>query len=335
MARLIVFAPNWLGDAVLALPAIAAVRRAAPEARLTVAARAPIAPLFGMVPGIDDVHVLEQRGRQSFSKPDEGGNGARPHSPTAILLPNSFQTALLAWRSGIPERWGYRTDWRGPLLTRAVAPPSAVHQVDYYQRLVAALGFPSSPAEPHLALSNELRQTGVRVLKDAGWDARAPLVALAPGAAYGGAKRWPARSFAELARSLAEDGVQSVLVGSRADLPVAREIEDALGAGQAAATVLNLMGTDLPTLAAMLAACRAVVSNDSGAMHLAAAVGVRVVAVFGPTDERRTRPVGDAHVVITHQVWCRPCMMRECPIDHRCMRRIAPDRVTGALRRLL
>ncbi len=180
-------------------------------------------------------------------------------------------------------------------------------------------------------ISEELRAIGVNELKGAGWDGRRPLVALAPGAAYGGAKRWPPASFAELARALAEDGIQTVMVGGRGDLPVARAIEAALGGHD----VLNLMATDLPTLAGILAACRALVSNDSGAMHLGAALGVRVTAVFGPTDERLTRPAGDGHAVLTHPVWCRPCMMRECPIDHRCMRGIGVDRVVGAVRQML
>ena len=234
----------------------------------------------------------------------------------------------------MPERWGYRTDWRRPLLTRAIDPPVGVHQVEYYQHLVRALGLldPSPfPGQPHIVISEELRAIGVNELKGAGWDGRRPLVALAPGAAYGGAKRWPPASFAELARALAEDGIQTVMVGGRADLPVARAIEAALGGD----VILNLMATDLPTLAGILAACRALVSNDSGAMHLGAALGVRVTAVFGPTDERLTRPAGDAHVVLTHPVWCRPCMMRECPIDHRCMRGIGVDRVVGAVRQML
>ena len=328
--RFIVFAPNWLGDTVMALPAIADVRRAAPDASIVMAARPAIAPLFSMVPGIDDVVVLGKRGRVPFP------------ADVAIVLPNSFHAALMAWRGGVPERWGYRTDWRRALLTRAVDPPPTVHQVEYYRHLVGALGLidpspfpgeprPPVPAQPRIVISEERRAAGINELKGAGWDGRRPLVALAPGAAYGGAKRWPAASFAELARTLAHDGIQTAMVGGRGDLPVARAIEAALGGD----VVLNLMATDLPTLAGILAACRALVSNDSGAMHLGAALGIRVTAVFGPTDERVTRPAGDAHVVLTHEVWCRPCLMRECPIDHRCMRGIGVDRVVGAVRQML
>jgi lipopolysaccharide heptosyltransferase II len=322
-SRLVVFAPNWLGDAVMALPAIAALGRSTTKGAgsLAIAARPAIAPLFSMVSAIDEVVTLDTRRRLPGQY------------DAAILLPNSFSAALLAWRAGIPERWGYRTDWRGPLLTRAIDPPEPSHQVEYYRRLVSALGLApsgSSSDPPDLPLTDALRETGVRELKVAGWDGVRPLVALAPGAAYGGAKRWPPPYFAALVNELAEDGMLSVLVGGRADLPVAREIERA-----ASHDVLNLMGTDLPTLAGVLSACRAVVSNDSGAMHLAAAIGVRVTAVFGPTDERLTSPAGEGHVVLTNPVWCRPCMMRECPIDHRCMRGVGVDRVVGALRQML
>jgi heptosyltransferase-2 len=318
--RLVVFAPNWLGDAVMALPAIADLRRASPGASLSVAARPTVAPLFALVSGIDTVIAT----------------GGRPQTPLpadiAILLPNSFHAALTAWRAGVPERWGYRTEWRRPLMTRTVAAPKGLHQVEYYRQLVRALGFPAaSPARPQVFVSEELRAAGVRELESAGWDGARPLVALAPGAAYGGAKRWPPASFAALARDLAHEGIQSVMVGSRADIPVARAIEAELKG----TVVLNLMGTDLALLAGTLAACRTLVSNDSGAMHLAAAIGVPVAAVFGPTDERLTRPAGDEHVVLTHPVWCRPCMMRECPIDHRCLRGISAGRVGDAVRDLL
>ena len=344
VTRFVVFAPNWLGDAVMALPAIADVRRAAPDASLTIIARPAIAPLFGMVPGIDDVVELK-RGRTPFSLLEE--KGVRPLFDTGILLPNSFHAALTAWRAGVPERWGYRTDWRRPLLTRAIDPPVGLHQVEYYRHLVRDLGLsdPSPfPDQPHIALSEELRAIGVKELTGAGWDGTRPLVALAPGAASGGAKRWPPASFAGLARALAYDGIQSVMVGGRADLPVARQIEEALRAPRGAAApgtppdgdvVLNLMGTDLPTLAGILYACRAMVSNDSGAMHLGAALGIRLTAVFGPTNEQLTRPAGDGHVVLTNPVWCRPCGMHECPIDHRCMRGVGVDRVVSAVRQML
>ena len=170
------------------------------------------------------------------------------------------------------------------------------------------------------------------LLEAAGWDRRAPLMALAPGAAYGGAKRWPASSFAAAATTLGTDGCVAVLIGSHADAPAGRECIEQIGRG---VPVLNLIGaTDLMTLAGVLSLCRGLISNDSGAMHLAAALGVPVTAMFGPTDETATRPLGRASsVVLTHRVWCRPCMLRECPLDHRCMLGISVDAVVAAARR--
>ncbi|MBI3403023.1 MAG: lipopolysaccharide heptosyltransferase II [Acidobacteria bacterium] len=344
LQRLVILAPNWLGDAVMALPAIADLRRAAPQASIAVAARPAIAPLFRLVPDVNETIVLDSGRpeglRYGLRWRSLGAEIANHNFDTAVLLPNSAHAALTALRAAIPERWGYATDWRGPLLTRAIAPPSGLHQVDYYQHLVHALGFPNGPVEPRVAVPDAAREGGRRALIGAGWDGQSPLVALAPGAAYGGAKKWPPESFAELAVALATDGVRCVLIGAAADAETCRFVARAFQArddrGPERAALLNLADrTDLPTLAGVLTHCRALVSNDSGAMHFAAAAGVAVTAVFGPTDEHATRPMGDAHVVVSHRVWCRPCMLRECPLDHRCMRGIGVGRVLDAARRNL
>lgn len=313
--QLLIFAPNWLGDAVMALPAMADVRRALPGTAIDAFARPSVAPLFRLVEGVRDVVTGAVPGDRQYG--------------TALLFTNSFQTAWTAWRARVPERWGYRADWRGALLTRAVSKPAdAVHQAAYYQHLTRSLGFPSGSLEPTLEAGEAERTSGRQLLMEAGWDGRAPLVALAPGAAYGGAKRWPSASFAALASALAADGVRSVLVGSAADL-----MGDLIG------DPMNLVGrTDLLALAGVLLHCRALVSNDSGAMHFASALGVPVVALFGPTDERVTRPLarrgGRDPVVLTHDTWCRPCLLRECPLRHRCMRGITVAEVRDAVLRI-
>jgi heptosyltransferase-2 len=335
MNRLVILAPNWLGDAVMALPAVADVHRAAPDAVITVAARAAVAPLFRLVPHVSETVVLERPAsvRRVSSWRAVGAELAGGGFDTALLLPNSLHAALIPSRAGIPERWGYRTSWRGRLLTKAIRPTTGLHQVDYYQHLVHALGFPNGPIEPRLTVTDAGRDAGARALGDAGWDGRAPLVALAPGAAFGGAKRWPPARFAALAEGLMADGVRSVLVGSAADAGTGAEV---LRAASGLRAIFNLIGrTDLPTLSGVLAACRALVTNDSGAMHFGAAVGVRVTGVFGPTSEDATRPMGDGHAVLTHPVWCRPCMLRECPLDHRCLLGIGVDAVLDATRRSL
>jgi heptosyltransferase II len=329
LKRLVILAPNWLGDAVMALPAIADVRRESPDAEIVVAARPSIAPLFRIVADVNEVIDVERLDRSC---------------DTALLLPNSFRSALLAVRARIPERWGYRTQGRAALLTRAIHSSAGLHQAASYQYLVHALGFPNGEVEPRLAVPMAECQTGRQALGDAGCDLKTPVVALAPGAAYGGAKRWPPEYFAELAHELAADGVTCVMVGTAADAETAGEvtrafqsmISDAHRRRAGTRGLRSLVGrTDLPTLAGVLASCRALVTNDSGAMHLAAAIGVAVTAVFGPTDDTATRPLGEAHRVLTHPVWCRPCLLRECPLEHRCMRGLAPAAVADEARRTL
>ena len=349
MKRLVILAPNWLGDAVMALPAMADVGREAPDAEIFVAARAAVAPLFQLVPRVRETIVLDRPASVARvgSWTSIGVELRGRDFDAALLLPNSIHAALLASRAGIPERWGYGDLVRSRWLTRSVPRMSGGHQVDYYRHLVAALGFRNGSREPRIAAPEPARAEADRLLLNAGWNGSRPLVALAPGAAYGGAKRWPPERFGALASALGGDGVVCVLIGSAADAPAARAVarcgairgdragSDAQPHGQAEG-VIDLVGrTDLPTLAGVLTRCRALVTNDSGAMHLAAALGVPVTAVFGPTNEHATAPIGGQHVVLTYPVWCRPCMLRECPLDHRCMRGIDADPAIAAARRTL
>ena len=252
MKRLVVLAPNWLGDAIMALPAIADVRRAAPEVSITIAARAVIAPLFALVPTIDHTIVLARPPslRDAGSWRAIGAELAGNQFDTALLLPNSMHAALVASRAGIPERWGYRAGWRGALLTRAVPRVSGVHQVEYYQRLARALGFSNGAMEPNVTVPPAARDAGGCLLKKAGWDGQQPLVALAPGAAYGSAKRWPPPSFAGVVAALAADGVRCVMIGSAADAATGEEVLHALEGPDRLLPLINLIGrTDLATLA--------------------------------------------------------------------------------------
>jgi heptosyltransferase-2 len=285
-----------------------------------------VAPLFTLVPEIDSVVTTQTTRAGARETVDAVRHGS---FDTALLLPNSFNAALLAWRAEIPERWGYRTDWRGPLLTRAVVRPARGHQAEYYQRLVAELGFDSGPLCPRLTVGPAAVENARQLLVNAGWDGTSPLVAFATGAAYGGAKKWPAASFAAVATALIGDGAAIVLVGSEGDRTDADRVK-ALATGN----LVDLVGcTDVPALAAVLSVCRALVTNDSGAMHVAAALAVPVIAMFGPTNERETRPLGPVDAtVITSDVWCRPCMLRECPLDHRCMEQIGVATVVAAAR---
>ena len=363
--RLIVFSPNWLGDAVMALPAIDDLRRHL-GARIVVVARRSVSRLFTLVPWVDEVVELEWRGgiadvgamRRDIRRVKSLG------AATALLLPNSFASALLAFAARVPQRWGYATDGRSLLLTRAiprperrVQPPSrfalwrvrrslgggggdpayGVHQGAYYQHLVRALGATTGPLEPRIGVATQTIADARALLIAAGWDGARPIVVFAPGAAYGTAKRWWPTHYAQLAADvIATHGAHVVLVGSAADSETTAEVLGMLPV-PARGGVSDLSGrTTLEQLAAVLSLARVCVSNDSGAMHLAAAVGVPLAALFGPTNEHETSPLVHAPLeLLIHPVSCRPCMLRECPIDHPCMRDLTPARVLTSVTRLL
>jgi heptosyltransferase-2 len=337
-----VLSPNWLGDAVMALPAIADARRLWPEATITVAARGGLSALFGAVPSVDAVVALDATPPRLSVSADAARLREGAHD-AALLLPNAFRAALVAWRARIRERWGYATDRRGWLLTRRVAPPSnaRIHQADYYRHLTGALGIPQGPRHAVLRVPDQARAAARRLLERDGWRGE-PLVGLAPGAAYGSAKRWPPDRVGALAARLSTSlGARTVIVGAMADRATANDVIGATAAaGAAPDTVIDLTGrTDLPTLMGVLASCAAFVSNDSGAMHLAAALDVPVTAVFGPTREWATSPLpgpaGRDATIVHADVDCRPCMLRTCPIDHRCMTRISVDDVFASVTRAL
>ena len=337
--RLVVLAPNWLGDAVMALPAFADIRRHFASAHVAVAARPAVAPMFSMVDGVDDVITLQGggglRGLIDQSRDVEAVSGGA--FDTAILFPNSYGTARLVAKAGIAERWGYATDWRGSMLTRGIAKPDGEpHQSAYYQALTTALGIAAGPAYARVRPD---RDRARQLLRDIGLDLDEPFVVLAPGAAYGRAKQWLPERYAEVAgRIINQRGWSVVMVGSNADRAACEEISRRLpNQGTRMNRLIDFCGkSDLATLAGVLSQAAAVVSNDSGAMHLAAAVGAKVIAIFGPTNEVRTAPLSagadaPAPIVITHEVFCRPCMLRECPIDHRCMRGIHAARILESI----
>ncbi|MEP6918989.1 MAG: lipopolysaccharide heptosyltransferase II [Acidobacteriota bacterium] len=327
---LLVRAPNWLGDAVMALPALGALRAAFADAQITVAATSSVAPLFEEdTPAAPDDVIAITRGGHEAAALRSGGYDA------ALLLPNSFRAAWTVRSAGIAERWGYSANLRSRLLTRAIPRPAArhLHQSAYYNALVRGLGIEVSDVPPRLSIRPETAERAAALLARQGITGSTPIVGFAPGAAYGHAKRWPPRRVADVVtRVTRERGAVCLLVGARADGDAGREIESSLPAD---VRPVNLIGrTDLRLLIGLLGRCSAFVSNDSGAMHLAAAIGVPVAALFGPTDDRVTAPLGD-HDVLIHQVFCRPCMLRECPIDHRCMKGISVEAVFAAVTRRL
>jgi len=319
----VVRVPNWLGDVVLSLAALRDVRAAFPRARLSVLARPSVAGFYGALPEVDE--TLESRGVRADARLLRGRCDA------VVLLTNSFGSALSAWLARVPERWGWATDGRGGLLTRAAPPPERLrgqNQLYYYRAMLSAVGLATSdPPRSALACPPEWSARGAELLGGPG-----PWIGLAPGAQFGSAKRWLPERFAAAAQGLAgEEGAGVAVLGGAGERALAARIAPLLDAPG-----VDLCGrTTLPELVGVLARLRLLISNDSGPMHVAAALGTPVVGVFGPTDWRETAPVGASHRLVREPVHCSPCLLRECPIDHRCMTRLTAERVADESRALL
>jgi heptosyltransferase-2 len=321
----VVVAPNWLGDCVMALPVLRAIRRARPQEGLTVLAGRGAATLFRAEGSADA--VLERAGIFGDARGLRAGRFAE-----AWLLPNSFRSALAPRLAGIPERIGYDTDRRKPLLTHAPPPPLRTeHQLRDYDALLRSRGIEPDFEPPRLPVTARALDRAASALEAAGIDRDEPLAILAPGAAFGWTKRWPPERYGALADLMAARGLApAVVIGPG---------EEALGETVAAAgrSRRPVLGADLDPLelAALFSCARVVVSNDSGPMHLAAAVGVPVAAFFGPTDPGRTAPSGSPSKILDRYVFCSPCFLKECPFGHECMKEISPEDALCAVEELL
>lgn len=312
---LVVRSPNWLGDAVMALPAVRNLKTMLKDEPLTVAAPEKLAALWEACPFVDKVIPLERpkRLRVSAQQLREGKFGS------AILLPNSFRAAAEAKLAGIPQRIGYTWAGRWMLLTKEVPIPPRnplrLHQSFYYLDLVTAIGGPDDASLP------ELRQETIAAKSDA-----ALTVAICPGAEYGPAKRWPIENFLAVARAfISRRKARIILLGAAGDAVVADELAARLPAAE------NRVGkTSLAEFMTALARSQLVICNDSGAMHVASVLGVPTVAIFGSTEPQLTGPLGPRTRMLRHHVPCSPCFLRECPIDFSCMTSITPEMVVAA-----
>lgn len=334
MNKIVVRMPNWIGDAVLAGPSLRALRLRHPEAEIRAAGRPWLSDLFSGTGLVHGAVPLADGGGYRASRADGAALRAGGFD-AGLLLTNSFGTALAFFLAEIPERWGYAREGRGFLLTRRVKVPAdpRLHQRDYYLNLLAGLGQASGPAAPvELTVTPEERASARRALEAAGRRAGRPLVAFGVGAAYGPAKRWPAGRFAELAVRFAGDpGADVLLLGSPGESGIAEEV-----AAHAGRPLLDFAGrTTLREMMALLSLAGLFVTNDSGPMHIAGALGVPVTAIFGPTDPAATGPVAAPAAVVRREAPCWPCLYRTCPYDHRCMTRIEADDVFAAARPLL
>ncbi len=336
--KILVRGTNWIGDAVMSVPALRELRRIFPDAQITLHTRSWADGLFRDVDFIDELVTFEKdrwKVREiykntQFLKADR--------YDLAVLMPNSFESAVTSFLSGIQRRIGYNKDVRGLLLTDPVAVPewkNRWHEVYYYLNLVAevekrVLGretVGSGDPEPQLAISDERKNAAKEFLASNGVDLRRKTVALGVGSTNSRAKRWPADRFAALADRLSNEAQANVvLIGSEGD----REVATAVLA-DSRTNLIDITGqTDIGDAAAILSVVDLMISNDMGLAHVAPAVGTETIAIFGPTNPETTRPFSFKSEVLRHQVECSPCMLRDCPIDHRCMMRISVDDVMAA-----
>ena len=335
ISRVCVRATNWLGDAVMSLPAIRAIRQIFPHAHIALVARPWVADLYAREGSIDRIiPYTAQKGiaaKRAFA-----AQLRRERFDAAILLQNAFDAALLAWLAGIPTRIGYNRDGRGLLLTQAIPVPEPGdiprHQRFYYMELLRRAGMIEGFYDIgaiRLEGIDEARAAGAVHLARLG--IAGSVVGVSPGAAYGNAKRWIPERFAAVAQSLAPSAV--LLFGSAGERPLCESVADSLRRG--GIETRNLAGeTTLREFIDLAAACRLFLTNDSGAMHVSSALGVPTVAVFGATDDTTTGPTGPLARVVREHAECSPCLLRECPIDHRCMTAVTVERTAAVAQQL-
>lgn len=336
LKSILVYSPSWIGDSVMSLGALRAVRANYPTAHITVLARSSVRDLYQGCEVVDDTLSYEYKGqhRGPFGFFRLVRSLKQHRFDLALLFPNAFRAAAVARAAGIPERWGYGTDGRASLLTRAVPPaprPFGRHQVFYYMDLVSGLGLPTNVPDNRLHLTPRMKEHARRLLSSGGGHGREMLIGIHPGATNSSAKRWIPERYGEVGERLARlKGARIVLLGGPEER-AAKGIRSAIET-----SIMDLTGrTSLEELMGIIGSLSLLLSNDSGPMHLAAALGVPTVAVFGPTDERETGPLAPSSKVVRKHVECSPCLLKVCPTDHRCMLRVEVEEVVEAAIELL
>jgi heptosyltransferase-2 len=332
--NILVRATNWVGDAVMSIPAFQALRERFPNARISILARPWVSGLYGREPFCDELIPYEApRGWQGVGNKLRVAAELRARNfDCAILFQNAFEAAALARMAGIPVRIGYARDGREWLLSQSIPVPTPDetprHQRFYYLELLKR-----ARLIENYPLDGVIRISGARAAAEKGRERfgqasiEGSVIGVSPGAAYGGAKRWLPERFALSATSIARDRNATVAIfGAREELPICEIVQqNAEALGQ---RCVNFAGaTSLADFIEMAAACDVFLTNDSGPMHIASAVGVPTVAIFGATDDIATGPTGPLSRVVREPVDCSPCLLRECPIDHRCMTRVTAQRV--------
>lgn len=337
--RILIRSANWVGDAIMTTPALRAIRRNFPEAHITLLAKPWVAPVFENNPHLDEIMIYQASGRhQGYAGLWRLAKDLRQGKfDLAVLFQNAFEAALIAFLARIPRRLGYTTDGRTALLNQRVRSWRRLkkgHLIDYYLGLVAGAGMRLDGHALTLEITDSEQAIALQLLRDRGLAETQMIVGINPGATYGTAKRWLPERFAQLGRRLIEQYQAGIIIfGSDAEAPLGQQLATQIGPGS-----LNLCGqTSLREAMALIGQCNLFVTNDSGLMHVAAALNIPQVAIIGPTDVVATGPSNArSRMVRMAQVCDRsPCMEAHCPIDHRCMNAVSVDHVMDAAMALL
>jgi heptosyltransferase-2 len=319
--KILIRGTNWIGDAILTLAAVSAIRNTYPEARIFILVKPWVADIFRLCPLVDEILIYQSPGIHAgmFGIQRLARELKAYEFDMAILLQNAIEAAIIARLSGIPVRAGYNTDVRGCLLSHPVVITKAikkVHQSQYYLAMVQSLGCGDPSPGPFLKLTPEDEIAATRLLHDQGIDNDQLLIGMAPGATYGPAKKWFPDRFGALAEKFREEfGATTMLFGSVGDRETTLNVQRS-----SKYPLLDLAGkTDLRTSVALMARCALFISNDSGLMHVAGALNIPTIAIFGSTNPVTTSPIGDNNTIIYNQTDCSPCLRETCPTDFRCM----------------
>ena len=317
--RILIRSSNWLGDAVMSVPAVRAIKDGRPDVHVTIATPEKIAPMWRLIPEVDAIIPLPEGSLLPVVRL------LRQQMPfdVAILFPNSLRVALESWLSGIPRRVGYRGHWRSWLVNQIVREPRKPGPPEHHSLRFLRIARECGAETSNIEVPNPKQTANIK---------HETLIGLCPGAEYGPAKRWLPERFAEAAAKIsAQSSAQWILFGTKKDAAIGEQIAAAIGDH-----CVNRIGqTTLDQLIDGLRQCSLLLTNDTGTMHLATLLGVPVVAVFGSTEPRLTGPLGNGHTILRHHVECSPCFLRECPIDFRCMKAVSADEVAGAVLSIL
>ncbi len=346
--KILIRGVNWIGDAVLTLPAIKNIRSAFPDAHIALLVKPWVSDVFKENSDINEIILYDNRYKGISGKFKLAKILRSKHFDSAILLQNAFDAALITWLAGIPERTGYSRDCRGLLLTTSIKPDKSIlqqHQVNYYTNILKAMDIEPDDTPPYLHVTDSEKEHAKKLTSSSFSGRDFPIIGINPGATYGSAKRWSPEYFAELIMKIINElNGRIIIFGSQSEVEIANEIINEINKLKIKLTIetfgsriMVMSGkTDLRELAALISECDLFITNDSGPMHMASALFVPIVAIFGSTNSTTTGPFGPGHSIITKGLSCSPCMKRECPEDHlRCMTDITPDEVFNAAKETL